>query len=66
MFESCVFPEGFSLGDKFDTSNVTDMAGMFAKAKLPEDFFLGENLLLRQQQILIICFIVWNFQKDFR
>lgn len=39
----CKLPTDFSLGDKFDTSKVFDMTGMFAKAKLPEGFILGEK-----------------------
>lgn len=41
MFSYCELPEGFTLGDKFDTSNVTNMSGMFYNCKLPAGFSLG-------------------------
>lgn len=43
MFAGCKLPEGFSLGEHFDTSKVTNMRGMFESCKLPEDFSLGEK-----------------------
>ena len=43
MFENCVLPEGFTLGNKFNTSNVYNMQGMFMDCKLPEGFTLGNN-----------------------
>ena len=43
MFEKCNFSSSFSLGDKFDTSNVTDMYGMFKDCKLPTGFSLGDQ-----------------------
>ena len=33
MFSSCVLPERFTLGDKFDTSNVGDMNHMFKRCR---------------------------------
>ena len=41
MFSECKLPEGFSLGEHFDTSKVVDMYGMFKNCKLPEGFSLG-------------------------
>lgn len=43
MFNKCRLPEGFTLGDKFDTSNVTDMGCMFNGCKLPDGFTLGDK-----------------------
>ena len=43
VFEGCELPEGFTLGDKFSTSNVTNMRAMFYKCNLPEDFSLGHK-----------------------
>lgn len=43
VFDRCELSEGFSLGDKFDTSKVTSMEGVFSNCKLPEGFSLGEQ-----------------------
>lgn len=43
MFYKCDIPEGITLGDKFDTSNVTDMSYMFLSCKLPKGFTLGDK-----------------------
>lgn len=43
MFECCELPAGFTLGDKFDISNVTDMESMFSYCELPAGFTLGAN-----------------------
>ena len=43
MFYQCNLPFGFTLGDKFDTSNVTCMQGMFQSCELPAGFTLGEK-----------------------
>lgn len=43
VFDRCELPEGFSLGDKFDTSKVTSMEGVFSNCKLSEGFSLGEQ-----------------------
>lgn len=43
MFCQRRLPEGFSLGEHFDTSKVTDMYGMFSYCKLPEGFSLGKH-----------------------
>ena len=43
MFYGCDLKEGFSLGNNFDTSNVTSMKGMFRNCKLREGFSLGEK-----------------------
>ena len=43
MFSECKLPEGFSLGESFDTSKVTDMRNMFSCCKLPKGFSLGEH-----------------------
>lgn len=43
MFEDCILPEGFSLGESFHTSKVTSMGYMFAGCRLPEGFSLGEH-----------------------
>ena len=43
VFDGCELPEGFTLGDKFDTSKVTSMEGVFSNCKLPEGFSLGEQ-----------------------
>ena len=36
-------PPGFSLGKKFDTSNVTCMQGMFQECEIPAGFTLGDK-----------------------
>ena len=43
MFSNCKLPEGFTLGDNFDTSNVVDMSFMFYNCILPEGFTLGDK-----------------------
>lgn len=43
MFRGCKLPEGFSLYESFNTSNVVDMACMFYDCKLPKGFTLGPN-----------------------
>ena len=43
MFFCCKLPKDFSLGEHFDTSNVTDMSGMFDNCRLPDGFSLGEH-----------------------
>ena len=43
MFYQCNLPFGFTLGEKFDTSNVTCMQGMFQSCELPAGFTLGEK-----------------------
>lgn len=43
MFLGCKLPEGFSLGEHFDTSNVTEMYNMFSNCELPDGFSLGEH-----------------------
>ena len=42
MFASAIVPEGFTLGDKFDTSNVKDMRNMFDYCALYKDL-LGDK-----------------------
>ena len=43
MFRPGTIPENFTLGDKFDTSNVIDMTNMFYDCVLPEGFTLGDK-----------------------
>lgn len=43
MFYGCVLPKDFTLGDKFDTSTITDMSDMFLECKLSENFTLGHS-----------------------
>lgn len=43
MFLGCKLPNGFSLGEHFDTSNVTEMYNMFSNCELPDGFSLGEH-----------------------
>lgn len=43
MFCDCKLPEGFTLGENFDTSKVTSMTGMFSVCRLPQGFSLGKN-----------------------
>lgn len=43
MFYRCELPEGFTLVDKFNTSNVINMSLMFRKCKLPKGFTLGDK-----------------------
>lgn len=38
IFEECKLPDGFTLDDSFDTSEVFHFANMFRRAKLPEGF----------------------------
>lgn len=43
MFSRCKLPDGFTLGDKFDTSNVKCMLDMFCECRLPAGFTLGDK-----------------------
>lgn len=43
MFLGCKLPNGFSLGEHFDTSNVTEMYNMFSNCELPDGFSLGKH-----------------------
>lgn len=43
MFYECELPEGFTLGDNFDTSRVVDMSIMFYSCKMPKGFTLGDK-----------------------
>ena len=43
MFEECELPKDFTLGEHFDTSNVTDMSDMFSYCSLSYGFSLGEH-----------------------
>jgi len=43
MFYEAFLPEGFTLGDNFNTSNVKSMHGMFHYTKLPLGFTLGNH-----------------------
>lgn len=43
MFAGRELPEGFSLHESFDTSDVIDMTGMFYNSILPEGFSFGPN-----------------------
>ena len=45
MFKDCELPEGFSLGDKFDTSNVENMMGTFS-CIIHEGFSLPDNFTI--------------------
>ena len=40
MFYNCKMSEGFTLEELFDTSNVTNMEGMFNRCSLPQIFLL--------------------------
>ena len=43
MFYQCNLPAGFTLGEKFNTSNVTCMQGMFQRCEMADGFSLGER-----------------------
>ncbi len=43
MFAGCKLPEGFYLGEHFNTSEVTDMSHMFEDCEIPTGFKLGPN-----------------------
>lgn len=43
MFRGCTFPEGFIIGNDFDTSEVVDMQGMFQDCEMPMEFSLGDK-----------------------
>ena len=43
MFFNCKLSGNFTLGDNFDTSNITDMENMFYNCLLSENFSLGEK-----------------------
>ncbi|HBW55294.1 MAG TPA: hypothetical protein DEF65_10990 [Lachnospiraceae bacterium] len=45
MFRGCILPEGFTIGNDFDTSEVVDMQGMFQDCEMPVGFSLGINLI---------------------
>lgn len=43
MFYNCTLPEGFTLGDKFDTSKVTNTCNMFYNCTLPPEISKYED-----------------------
>ena len=43
MFNNCDMPDGFTLGEHFDTRSVIQMNLMFAQCCLPNGFTLGEH-----------------------
>ena len=65
MFSYCKLPEGFSLGERFDTSNVTDMARMFKDCNLPEGFSLGEHFDTSNVTDMARMFENCKLPKDF-
>ncbi len=42
MFENCELPDGFTLGENFNTSNVVNMERMFLDCVLPKGFSRGK------------------------
>ena len=56
MLCSCKFPEGFTLGDKFNTSEVTRMVSMFAKCKFSEGFTLGDKFDIPKVECMLSMF----------
>ena len=66
LFRGCKFPDGFTLGDKFDTSKVTDMSCMFFDCKFPEGFTLGEKFVTtRALRHTVYMFGKCKFNNDF-
>ena len=65
MFCRRRLPEGFSLGEHFDTSKVTDMYGMFSQCILPEDFSLGEHFDTSNVTDMARMFENCKLPKDF-
>ena len=61
MFFNCNLPEGFSLGDKFDTSKIVNMQQMFFSSRLPEDFSLGDKFdvsnVKNMENMFFICYL---------
>ena len=55
MFQECVFPKDFTLGDKFDTSQVISMFYMFYQSDMSKGFSLGVNLVLKKLKIGVTC-----------
>lgn len=43
MFEGCNLPYGFSFGNDFDTSKITNMSYMFCNCNFPKGISLGDN-----------------------
>lgn len=65
MFSGCELPAGFSLGEEFDTSDVTDMRGMFMNCKLPEGFSLGERFDTSKVEDMSYMFYLCKMPKRF-
>ena len=71
MFGNSELPEGFTLGDRFDTSSVEDMFGMFygdtgeRHLVFPEGFSLGSKFSTMSARVMNQMFEGRVFPKDF-
>lgn len=59
------FSEGFSLGDRFDTSKVIDMSYMFDYCKFPVGFSLGKKFDTSSAKNMECMFIRSELPKGF-
>ena len=67
MFNCCKLPEGFTLGDKFDTSKVLYMDGMFDHCrKFPAGFTLGDKFDTSKVLCMDDMFRRCTFNEDFK
>ena len=65
MFKDCKLPKGFTLGNNFDTSNVTDMRAMFSYCELPKGFTLGDNFDTSKVRNMSYMFYGCKLSEDF-
>lgn len=65
MFRECILPDGTTLGNDFDTSEVIDMQGMFAECEIPAGFFLGDKFDTSNVTNMRAMFYKCNLPEDF-
>ena len=65
MFKGCKLPKGFTLDDRFDTTNVKDMRSMFEECSLPKGFSLGDNFDTSNVTSMTSMFSRCSFPKGF-
>ena len=65
MFFNCKLSVNFTLGDNFDTSNITDMENMFCNCTMPKKFSLGKNFdtskVFNMENMFYNCLLSENF-----
>ena len=66
MFSGCNLPKDFTLGDKFDTSNVIYMNSMFSDCNLPEGFTLGDKFVVSDNTNVFEMFKYAKMSNEFK